>query len=1212
MTARYPRPEVLGRVHAPGAPAPRHVVLEASAGTGKTHALEHAVLDLVLSGVAVERVVVVTFTERAAAELRRKVRARLADALDVVAGRVVPREAAQAWLLDDAARVRLEAALAAFDLAPIGTIHGLCRRLLDEHALLAGQPLDPPPFDDADGFEAAWEEALRVELATGAAGDLRAWLERRPLEELKELLRKVERERPDVLRPTFDPDALVAAARSLARIGAEPAVAAARAAVATTPAIDGRRRGKLARTVNEVHAAVAAWGGESALQLLLDPALDDGVPYLLEQRALLAPLPALGPWLDGVAALAAQRVDLAAAAAARFLPAIAARRRARRLALGPRDPDDLVRGAADAVRGPGGPALVAALRARFERALVDEFQDTDSDPWTLLRAVFVDGAPPTHGLWVVGDPKQAIYGFRGADVYVYLRARAELARAGAPVVQLAESHRHTVAMSAALDLVFDPDAPAPLLPGPITYARTTSAGVRTAVDAQGRAVAPLHVLRFVDPGRGWTADRVRDAHARWIADEARRLVEAGGWRVGSTRSGEPLRPLAWRDLMVLVRGKEDAERVSRALRAARVPHAFHRQEGLWATDEADDVLRLLEALEDPRDRGRRLLALATPLAGGSLACADALADLGDDDPRVRRLLQWARLAGERRWERIAAALVDEAGFPQRELLLRGRTRSLVTTAQLLEAVVLEAARGRLDIGQVVRRVRGWVAGRAGPAGDDQDVLEAEPGRDAVAVLTMHKSKGLEAEVVFLFGGLASAAGRDEVHRYHEDTRPRPEDDDLPPRVSVYHEEGPAGWRRVVHVGPLDAAIEARVLRELEDEDRRLLYVAATRARARLVVPSFGRSAQGWDFPRLGGVQGHLAPRLEELREAGLLVPPTARVDDLPLEVRPAGPAPRDLEAALLAWRPPALPELAPQLAAEAEAMALLRLRAAPLRLTSFSRIKSLVGGGAGAAPAARLSPPAPSVPRVDSTDLPPGTGTGNCVHELLERVPLGALREEGAARSDPAAWAARPDVEPLLRRALRRHGLAPAHAPAVGRLVHAALVHPLRLGPDVVLAGGIARQADVSREVPFVYPLPEAADGGRLIPPPGGALTVERGFVRGSIDLVLRHAGKGWLFDWKTNSLDAWDPASLRATVDEAYALQGRIYALALAKMLRIDGPAACEARLGGVGFLFLRGLEAPSPALASTEAGLVVLRPTWDDLQAWAAALAIPAEGGA
>lgn len=1198
MSARYPRPEVLGRVHAPGAPAPRHVVLEASAGTGKTHALEHAVLDLVLSGVAVERVVVVTFTERAAAELRRKVRARLADALDAAAGRVVPRAAAEAWLLDDAARVRLEAALVAFDLAPIGTIHGLCRRLLDEHALLAGQPLDPPAFDAADGFEAAWEEALRSELATGAAGDLRAWLERRPLEELKELLRKVERERPDVLRPAFDADALAAAARALAALGAEPAVAAARAAVATTPAIDGRRRGKLARTAGEVHAALAAWGGESALQLLLDPALDEGAPYLLEQRALLAPLPALAAWLDGVAAFAALRVDLAAAAAARFLPAIAARRRARRLALGPRDPDDLVRGAAEAVRGPGGPALVAALRARFERALVDEFQDTDSDPWTLLRAVFVDGAPPTHGLWVVGDPKQAIYGFRGADVYVYLRARAELAGHGAPVVQLQESHRHTVAMSAALDLVFDPDAPVPLLPGPITYTRTTSAGVRTAVDGEGRQVAPLHVVRFVDPGRGWTADRVREAHARWIAAEARRLLEAG-WRVG--RSGEPLRPLAWRDLMVLVRGKEDAERISRALRAARVPHAFHRQEGLWATDEADDVLRLLEALEDPRDRGRRLLALATPLAGGSLACADALADLGDDDPRVRRLLQWSRLAQERRWERIAAALVEEAGFPQRELLLRGRTRSLVTTAQLLEAVVLEAARGRLDIGQVVRRVRGWVAGRAGPAGDDQDVLEAEPGRDAVAVLTMHKSKGLEAEVVFLFGGLASAAGRDEVHRYHEE-----QDDDLPPRVSVYHEEGPAGWRRVVHVGPLDPAIEARVLRELEDEDRRLLYVAATRARTRLVVPSFGRSAEGWDFPRLGGVQGHLAPRLEELREAGLLAPPTARVEELPLEARAPGATPGDLEAALRAWRPPALPELAPQLAAEAEAMALLRQRAAPLRLTSFSRIKSLLGGGAGTPPAPRPATLAPSVPRVDSTDLPPGTGTGNCAHELLERVPLGALEP------DPVAWAAREDVEPLLRRALRRHGLSPEHGPAVARLVHAALTHPLRLAPDVVLAGGIARQDDVSREVPFVYPLPEAQDGGRLVPPPGGALTVERGFVRGSIDLVLRRGGKGWLFDWKTNSLDAWDPASLQATVDEAYALQGRIYALALAKMLRIDGPAACEARLGGVAFLFLRGLEAPSPGLASTDAGLVVLRPTWDDLQAWAGALAIPAEGGA
>ncbi|MBI3723257.1 UvrD-helicase domain-containing protein, partial [bacterium] len=136
MNLRYPRPAILEKI-CKGKKPPRHVVIEASAGTGKTYTLEHAVIELLLSGIPVEKLLVVTFTERATYELRERVRSLLAN---VVAGYIPAgkENSEHFWEIDDARRALLERALLAFDLAPIHTIHGFCQRVLTENAFVAG------------------------------------------------------------------------------------------------------------------------------------------------------------------------------------------------------------------------------------------------------------------------------------------------------------------------------------------------------------------------------------------------------------------------------------------------------------------------------------------------------------------------------------------------------------------------------------------------------------------------------------------------------------------------------------------------------------------------------------------------------------------------------------------------------------------------------------------------------------------------------------------------------------------------------------------------------------------------------------------------------------------------------------------------------------------------------------------------------------------
>jgi exodeoxyribonuclease V beta subunit len=218
---------------------------------------------------------------------------------------------------------------------------------------------------------------------------------------------------------------------------------------------------------------------------------------------------------------------------------------------------------------------------------------------------------------------------------------------------------------------------------------------------------------------------------------------------------------------------------------------------------------------------------------------------------------------------------------------------------------------------------------------------------------------------------------------------------------------------------------------------------------------------------------------------------------------------------------------------------------------------------------------------------------GVCVHELLEHVDLAQVT------GDCAAWAARPDVQELTRRAAVKAGVPARHGELVAALAHRALTTPLALAGGALLPGVAALGAQALRELEFTYPIPER-DHPPLLPPPSVELTIERGWIRGYMDLVFRHDGRGYVADWKTNRLPDYAPAPLRELVARDYDLQRKIYALALSKMLGVTTAAEHEARFGGVLFLFLRGLRAPLGSSEGAAPGVVFDRPGFDELQAY------------
>lgn len=601
-TIRVARPEVLRSL-----PLDRDVVIEASAGTGKTFTLENLVVELVLStDMTLDRLLCVTFTEKATHEIRTRVRAKL-EALLV--GRGDPPTDAQIragdyWTLDDRHRQKLENALHAFDGATIATIHAFCHGVLKENAFASGRCFDERQVDGREAFGRALRDSLRGALAREPASA--RWLETAlstgwSIARIEKLLWDCSREGSEI-RPRFDPRAL------------DAALAAFPLDEARAPRLLGEFKAcgthaRTARTIVEALAVLADLAekarGAGDAPLYVAHA-KDVVTKLRERLPSVAPRPGLA------ARVAAAALDLtgatppfAAALAQALLGGVRDELTRGKRAAGRYDFDDMLSLVDEALRGPGGPPLAAAMRRRWHFVLIDEFQDTDATQWSIFRQVFSarSAIASPSSLVLVGDPKQSIYRFRGADVDTYLAAGEEVLAGGGVRVRLESNYRATSALVDATNRIFDRDATEPIFSGDIEYAPVTCGRPgRALVDGDGRPLSPVCALEF----RG----EVRlAALGAWIAREVQTATDpARPWRIDG-------RSLELRDAFVLTRTRGEGFEIGAALRAAGVPHAFYKEEGLFQTDEARSLRALLAAIDEPDQAARRMEAWLTPFFG---------------------------------------------------------------------------------------------------------------------------------------------------------------------------------------------------------------------------------------------------------------------------------------------------------------------------------------------------------------------------------------------------------------------------------------------------------------------------------------------------------------------------------------------------------------------------------------------------------------------
>ncbi|HEY4091279.1 MAG TPA: exodeoxyribonuclease V subunit beta [Luteibacter sp.] len=1169
-------------------------LIEASAGTGKTWTIAALYVRAVLGhGLAQPllppQILVVTFTEAATQELRERIRARLVEAASAFrtgrADEPLLAELIASYVPDQhsACARRLELAAQWMDEAAIFTIHGWSQRMLTQHAFGSGhafaQTLEPDESELlAECVRDYWRQTFY------------------PLDEAALVAIQAEWHTPDQLLRSLKP--LLAGGEATLRVdGVVLGVGDGLEAVLVQRRVwdeeNSRRMAEAARAWREDADAIS----KTIIDAVAGKVLHNG---WYKPDRMPADMAAMRRWsasgdADGfdIARYASSRLAKAAGKKARpEHPAFAALehwfewqasrvevrhviladavdrvrvrfadQKRRRAQIGF---DDLLLRLDRALATTAGADLAATIRQQYPLALIDEFQDTDPLQYRIFRTVY--GVDPAAGLLLIGDPKQAIYAFRGADIHTYLSARAE---ALAPHYSLDTNFRSTQGMVDAVNALF-------------SHGERHASGAFH-FDDRGLPFTPVLARgrgeRFVRGGRDqpalrlWLLDDEQPVGVRFYRKEmaaacaseiVRLLDEASRGGAGFLDADGDLHPLRPADIAVLVRSHAEASELRAALGERRVRSVFlSDRDSVWESVEATDLLFWLRAVAEPSSDLAMRAALATRtlhLGFGELERLNT-----DELHWEARGREFMALRDTWRHAGVLAMLhrmLHVFDLPARLLAMEHGERALTNVLHLAE--LLQQAAATLDGEQaLIRYLAERIADTASHHGDDQ-IVRLESDDDLVKVITIHKSKGLEYPLVFLPFVCASGKARNgQGYRYHDGEG-----------VSLELLSEKLG-------GPAVSEAKEAAERAALQEDLRLLYVALTRARHACwlgIAPVAAGNAKKPQVHR--SAFGHLLTGGVEIDNgaiAGLLQSVARNEPSMAVEYMPA-PDDRRYVAPLRDDR--LLPPREPRLT-----------RAEPWRIGSYSGLRY---------DEAEQDVPAPETAMDDviveyvaepvATIAAPGSihafhrgaDAGTFLHDLLEWI-----ADEGfaAIAGDPARLR-----DTVARRCERRgwEGAIDLLTDWLLVLLRTSMVLPD--GKSIAL-GALDDPSRYRAELEFLFEarhvdtlaldriVREHTLGG--VARPALANDTLNGMLKGFIDLIIEHEGRWYVADYKSNWLGpdehAYTPEAMRASIlDSRYELQYALYLLALHRLLRTRMGSAYDydTHVGGAVYIYLRGVD--------------------------------------
>ncbi|NTV12950.1 MAG: exodeoxyribonuclease V subunit beta [Desulfobulbaceae bacterium] len=1165
------------------------MLIDASAGTGKTYTIAALMVRLLLErGLDLKEILVVTFTEAAAEDLRDRIRQGIKKAAQAFASGQAEDAFLQGLLLSwpehSRAAARLNLLLRNFDEAAVFTIHGFCQRVLAEHSLETGVLFDSELVTDLrELLQRILEDFFRTSFYDDSSLVVGYCLKSFSPEALRKRLGNLYAREDIEVRPQLAGAtirrALVQAEEEYRAVFARLAAAwpARRQAVREFLLESGALKGNQYRP-----DAVPCWlASLDALLARSEPPLEffdkfakftqEGLEAALK-KGFAAPAEPFFAHCGELQAAQRRLGELLAQYALWLesgVPGYVRRELAqRKAAAGAHSFDDLLSRLLQALRSPTGPALAENLRRQYRAVLIDEFQDTDPEQYEIFTTAFDH---PDSLLYLIGDPKQAIYSFRGADIFAYIRA----VRSIAARFTLLDNWRSVPGLITAVNTIFAGAAQPFIFPEIIFSPAQVADKEHDSFVLSGVAAPPL-LLRVARRAESEGAKPIsKEAAGRLIlgelAGEIGELLALG--HEGRARLGE--KALAARDIAVLVRTNHQAREVQAALAQVGVASVLNGSESLFVSREAVELGIVLRAVAECGNSRRLRAALATRLLAVPAAELDLLREEADLDGWFTRFRVYHELWEANGFVRMFGEFLDREGVRERLLALPDGERALTNVLHLQE--VLHGAAGqRLGMTGLLKYLHDLIsAAAANPAEELQLRLASDA--ELVQIITIHKAKGLQYPVVFCPFSWEGSPILAREKRLGQEA----------PRRYLFHEATATDYRLVLDLGSAQqAASRELALREELAENLRLLYVALTRAINRCYLfwgpfASAGTSAaayllHGARFVGEGGTPAWESDPLAGLTDSDLMA-------DLHVLCRQSGGT-VGLEVLGEAARVPAR-----RGGVERKPVGRRVFRGRcrdDWRVESYSSLHRLregenperwplVAKDLGARPAEIAGDFA------DLAKFPAGAGPGTFLHALLEEVDFA-----GGVADRPA----------FLREKLRIAGFDQRWAPVLDNLLSDLLHTPLTAADSSLILARIGKEARLT-ELEFYFPL-AATDPARLerlftqggapsAGPQSGLVGVRpeglRGMLKGFIDLVFHHGGRFYLLDWKSNYLGAGPEAYAESRLPEVmvrdgYNLQYLIYAVALHLYLarRLPGYSYDE-HFGGVFYLFLRGVRRQS-----------------------------------
>lgn len=1123
----------------------QNYLLEASAGTGKTFSIQNLVVRLLIEAeepISLEKILIVTFTRAATRDLKTRIRVCIEEALKILEkekGTDQIPDYLQAFLEQGEAEIHrakknLQQALFIFDQAQIFTIHSFCAKMLRQLALEGDLGLYVP-INDEQLSQVELKEIIRdfflteIEAESYSPTQLQIFLKQDP--DQKKLLKLVKSGSHFLPFPTFQEtlrcfNEIMHFLKTSFSLTAEKMIEDFQR---QAPFYRNHGRETKKETLTKIIRFAKLfdqhqWCGDD-----LDGVLFDGVVWTRALNDQLLKKSFTGAQNLHYPTLTKElevRLDPLIEKAGDFSHILVRMAHDCRQFLKKYQkeeekfsPDDLLQKMDEALNYL---PFLSHVRASYRAAIIDEFQDTDPIQWQIFSRLFLPKEEVWKGyLYLVGDPKQSIYSFRGADIYTYLAAAKEIGETN--IFSLDTNYRSQPKLVEALNLLFNEENLPHFIPLPRENRSLLCPYVMPANHPHNLSLEDLRgaIHFFIADGQANKKFPLKELEESvffpFIYQEIDRLKNQMG--------------LTYQQFAVLVRDRHQATRLGNYFKLKGVPFFNQRETSLTDSAAFRSLIQLLQAILHPRDRGFIQTALGTPLMGWSYE--EIL------NPQTAEFI----LAS---FQRLRHCLIEK-GFgvffeevchstckPNGQTILEGilsreeghefsrdmqQIADIIVEHQFIEWNSPEGIIPFLEKFQHFERDE-----------SEKGMRLQDPTTEGVKILTLHSSKGLEFDIVFALGLINRSD-------YREETIPVEIDGKMVMTASKDKS------RSVQHY-----------CEESDSEKMRQLYVAFTRAKKQLYVPIV-LSPSSLEYGEASPMELFLARFNQPPAPYSMLYERIrhqtgkAFIDFIEGQFRPV--VTHSIHDKIFDLSLTKRGEIAKSQLHSPKPLSIPRKS---LGITSFTKQQQMTPLRS---PLFEHSPNDYKSQIKEGYTLPANHQTGLMIHHIFEKLNFHDF--QGLKNSEEAI---------SLIHSFTQHNPFSGWERAISTLIFNTLKTNLsQVADDFSLAS--LKPTNFYREMPFIFPYK-----GKEIE----ELTLKEGLIQGIIDLFFTHKGRYYLVDWKTNwlgeDLQAYAPSSLKMAMEHNdYFLQGAIYKEAMKRYLKFVEPRPFEECFGGIFYLFIRGM---------------------------------------